>query len=605
MTPTLVPRLLGLIVALASVAFGLQTRSVPVDSQAGASAEKLDGPAELPRVFMKSGLGDTPASGQTRVVRAGDDLQQAINNAQCGDTLKLQAGAAFHGSFRFPAKPCDDAHWIVLRSSASDDALPREGTRITPCYAGVPSLPDRPDFHCASVANVLAKLEFDDKGGSGPLAFMHGANHYRFIGLEITRGQPGASITALAFMKEAGTADHLVFDRVWMHGTAQDETTRGVALKSMTYVAVVDSFFSDFHCVAATGSCTDSQTVGGGVGVDPEGPFKIVNNFLEAAGENILFGGGPATSAPTDIEIRHNHLFKPMIWKEGTPGFVGGASGRPFIVKNLFELKNAQRVLFEANVLENCWGGFSQTGFGILLTPKNQGNACPKCQVTDVTIRYNIVRSVAGVLQLANVKSDAGGSTAAGERYSIHDLVAEDVQEQKYAGFGLFSLILANDPPLRNVRIEHVTAFVPRGIFSITNATGQKLTNFVIANNLFYSSGPRQIGSAGGGPQNCSYKPDAQGPAGIFKNCFADPGVTHNLIVAGADWPAGNIVVKDAAAAGLKTLEGNRLEDYRLCRSKDAASSCHKASPAIAAGSDGKDIGADIDRIEQLTAGVR
>jgi hypothetical protein len=569
-----------------------------------ASSGNFDGPAELPRVFVKSALADTPASGQTPLVNSSDDLQQAINKARCGDTLRLQAGATFRGPFRFPAKPCDDAHWIIVRSSAPDDALPPEGTRITPCYAGLPSLPGRPDFHCASAKNVMAKLEFDEKAGSGPLDFMAGANHYRFIGLEVTRGLPGASITALAFLKENGTADHLVFDRVWMHGTAQDETARGIALRSMTYVAVVDSFFSDFHCIAGTGACTDSQTIAGGGGTDPEGPFKVINNFLEAAGENIMFGGGGAVITPTDIEIRRNHLFKPMIWKAGTSGFVGSASGHPFIVKNNFELKNAQRVLFEANVLENNWGGFSQSGFSILLTPKNQGNACPKCQVTDVTIRYIKVRSVGAVLQIANIKSDAGGSAAAGERYSIHDLIAEDVQEQQYAGFGVFAIILVNDPPLSDVRIEHVTAFVPRGIFSIGNATGKKLTNFVIANNLFYSSGPRQIGSAGGGPQNCAFNPDAQGPVGIFKSCFADAVVSHNLIIAGAFWPAGNITVKDTAAAGLRNLSGSKVQDYRLCRSKDEASACRKASPAIAAGSDGRDIGADIERIEQVTAGI-
>jgi len=47
----------------------------------------------------------------------------------------------------------------------------------------------------------------------------------------------------------------------------------------------------------------------------------------------------------------------------GQPGFVGGRDGNPFIVKNHFELKNAIRVLFEANVLENTWGGFPKRGF--------------------------------------------------------------------------------------------------------------------------------------------------------------------------------------------------------------------------------------------------
>lgn len=571
----------------------------------GSDNSQFDGPAELPRVYLHTAFADTPAPGKIRKVQAGNNLQEAIDSAQCGDTLQLEAGAVFRGQFRIPQKSCDDTHWIVVRTGASDDSLPPEGTRLTPCYGGSAALPGRPDFHCSSPSRSLARIEYDGDSGSGPLNFAPGANHYRFIGLELTRAKAGASITALAFMKEKGAADHLIFDRVWMHGTAQDETTRGIALSGMTNVAIIDSYFNDFHCVAKTGSCTDAQAISGGGGDTPGGPYKIVNNFLEASGENILFGGGPATTAPTDIEIRRNHLFKPLTWKPGQSGFVAGTSGSPFIVKNHFELKNAQRVLFEGNLLENVWGGFSQMGFSILLTPKNQGNLCPKCRVTDITIRYNLVRNVGGVLHLANIKSDAGGTTEAGERYSIHDLLAENIQEKEYEGFGLFALIISNQPVLRDVRIEHVTAlFVPRAIISITNLSGQKLAGFVIANNLFSSTGPREIGAAGGGAQNCAYQPDAQGPSGIFKNCFADPVVTHNLIVGGANWPAGNIAVKDLAAAGLKVHSANGVQDYHLCRSNEEATLCKKSSPASGAGSDGKDIGADVERIEKSTADV-
>ncbi len=566
------------------------------------SPEKFDGPAELPRVWVKSDLADTPSPGRKIVVADSGNLQNTVDNAQCGDTIEIQPGVIFRGLLRLPARPCDDAHWITVRSGAPDSALPPPGTRVTPCYAGVSSLPGRPDFHCTSDRNVLPKIEFDGKAGLGPLGLMPGANHYRFIALEVTRGQPGACISALVAPGEKGsTAHHLVFDRMWMHGTAQDETTRGIPLRGMTYVAIVDSFFSDFHCVAVTGVCLDSQAISGGGGDEPEGPFKIVNNYLEAAGENIIFGGGAATITPTDIEIRHNYFFKPMIWKKDSPGFVGGASGRPFIVKNLFELKNAQRVLFEGNILQNSWGGFTQSGFSILLTPKNQGNHCPKCQVTDVTIRYNKVLSVGGVFGIGNATSDAGGTAMAGRRYSIHDLVAEDVRTDD--GPGTFAMLVGNDPPLADVRIEHVSAFVPNRIFSIVNKSGKKRENFVISNNLF-SAGGLQIGSAGGGPQNCAFRAEAQGPSGVLKNCFADAVVTHNLIVGGSGWPSGNIMAKDAAAAGLRVLPGKAVPDYRLCRAKDEAHDCKNVSPAIGAGSDGKDIGADLDRIEQITAGV-
>jgi len=35
-------------------------------------------------------------------------------------------------------------------------------------------------------------------------------------------------------------------------------------------------------------------------------------------------------------------------------------------------VKSAQRVLIDGNTMHNSWGGFSQVGYAILLTPKNQ-----------------------------------------------------------------------------------------------------------------------------------------------------------------------------------------------------------------------------------------
>ena len=72
--------------------------------------------------------------------------------------------------------------------------------------------------------------------------------------------------------------------------------------------AIVDSYISDIHEVGA-----DSQAICCWNG---PGPFKIVNNYLEAAGENVMFGGADPSIAelvPSDIEFRHNHCFKPSI----------------------------------------------------------------------------------------------------------------------------------------------------------------------------------------------------------------------------------------------------------------------------------------------------
>jgi hypothetical protein len=567
----------------------------------------FDGPAELPRVYVKSSLADTPSPGHVLQVKEGESFQDALNRAACGDTIQLQAGATFRGLFRLPAKHCDDAHWIVIRTSAVDADLPVEGTRISPCYAGVDALPDRPAFHCTAAKNVMARIAFAAKGGSGPIEVENGANHYRFLGVEITR-EAGGIVYNLVATEKGGAADHLVFDRVWLHGTATDETTRGIMLTGDSYVAVVDSFFSDFKCVAVTGACVDAQDIAGGLGNRPQGPFKIVDNFLEAAGESVLFGGGGASVTPADIEIRRNYMFKPATWRPGHEPFSGAPNGRPYIVKNLFELKNAQRVLFEGNVLENSWGGFTQTGFGIVLTPKNQGaNTCPACQVTDVTIRYCKMSHVASGFQIGNGLSDDGAAPKAGERYSIHDVVVDDIQGRAARGFGIFAQISMSAaaktignvpvPPLRDLKLDHITAFPPNSLLVVgAPAGGPHMTNFSLTNSVM-TVGERAVGSTGGGPQrNCAAQPDRKGPGEILADCFAPYAFDHNaLIDAGGGWPKGNITLKKISDAHFADYRDGNGGDYHILA----------GSKLKGAASDGKDIGADIDAVNKATAGVQ
>ena len=570
------------------------------------STGNFDGPAELPRVYLQTTLADTPAPGKIIPVAAGGDFQAALDSANCGDTITLQAGATFSGKFSFPQKTCDDTHWVIVRTSSPDSSLPPEGTRISPCYAGVASLPGRPPFNCASAQNVMAQLIFINKTGYGPIVFASGANHYRLIGLEVTRAAGTGFISELITPDVGVPADHIVIDRLWVHGTAQDETTRGIYLAGVTSAAAVDSFFTDFHCVSKTGACVDSQAIGGGGGNYPAGPFKIVNNFMEAAGEGILFGGGAATTTPADIEIRQNHLFKPLIWLSGQPGYVGGVDGNPFIVKNHFELKNGVRVLFEGNIAEYTWGGFSQDGYSLLLSPKNQSgtngsNLCPACLVTDVTIRYNTVSHAGAGMQLVTVLSDNGGAAAGGGRFSIHDVVFDDINAATYNGQGPLFLIMNNWSTniLNNISINHVTGFGDAGRPLITAAdfTGlPKIPGFIFTNNLVYS-GPSPVWSAGGAT-NCAIK---DVPLTTFNACFSSYTFSTNALIAtsstypASKWPAGNFFPADANAVQFVNYNNAIGGDYHLLAS----------SPYKNAGTDGKDLGADIDLISAATADVR
>ena len=570
------------------------------------STGNFDGPAELPRVYVQSTLADTPAPGATKLVPAGGDFQGALNAASCGDTIQLQAGATFTGNFNFPAKSCDDAHWIIVRTSAPDSSLPAEGTRMTPCYAGFASLPGRPAYACSSPTKVLATLF--PKGFAGPIVLSSGASHYRLLGLEIAR--PAGTGAIISLVTLAGAADHIILDRVWMHGSPQDDTRRGINLSGLVYGAVVDSYLNDFHCTALTGTCTDAQTISGGSGTIPSGQWKIVDNFLEASGENILFGGGGATMTPTDIEIRRNHFFKPMFWMLGAPGFIGGVSGNPFIVKNHFELKNAARVLFEANILENNWGGFTQHGHSIALTPKSyvkpgtNVGVCPTCQVTDITIRYSTISHAGGGIVLANALSGNPPTVQAlyGQRYSLHDLTIDDIDTthyQKSTG-GLFMVANSWATNVQNsITINHVTGFPDPNASALVlgdPVAYPKMWGFSFTNNIV-AVGSFPVWSIGGGTANCV---TTVNPALTLPACFSSYAFSSNALVAvpaaypSSKWPAGNYFAANAATVQFVNYNNANGGNYTL----------QPSSPYKNAGSDGKDLGADISAIQAAISGV-
>jgi hypothetical protein len=567
---------------------------------------RKDGPAALPQSCTYTAMAETPSGGKVINVAAGANLQTALNSVQCGDTVTIAANATFSGNFVVPALSCDSAHWITVRTAAPDTSLPLEGTRLTPCYAGVSSIPGRPALACAKVQRVIPQIV--SPNGNPAIALKPGANHYRFIGLELTRAIGSGFVQSLFAMSSRSAADHIILDRVWLHGAPLDDTAIGVHLTGMTHAAVIDSYLDDFHCTAVVGACTDAHAIGGGIGDLPGGPYKIVGNFLEASGENIMFGGGEATTTPADIEIRRNHIFKPMIWKPGQTGFVSGKGGHAFVAKNLTELKNAQRVLMEGNVFENSWGGFSQFGAVILLTPKNQwmGNraVCSICQVTDVTIRYSTMShsgmGISIAAGLTGVPTPRYQGKAAG-RYSIHDITLDDINGTAYLGGGtLFQVFNTwKQNGLNTVTINHVTGFPDPSthLLSLQDPVANpKIPGFVFTNNLALA-GRYPVWSAGGGTSNCAH---TIFPLQNLNGCFTGYTFTVNGIIGSpsqyppGDWPAKNMFPASANAVLFVNYNNANGGDYHLL----------SASPYKNAASDGKDLGADIDAIQSAIAGV-
>ncbi|HKG21591.1 MAG TPA: hypothetical protein VKC34_06795, partial [Blastocatellia bacterium] len=252
-----------------------------------AEAQALSGP-ELPRVYLNTAY--VLPSGSRISVPAGGDLQSALNAASPGDVIVLQAGAAYiapSDGLVLPYK--SGSGWVTIQTS-NLAGIPLEGSRVNP------------SVHSAAMPKILSRdagpaIAAVTRAGQGA------PHHYRFVGIEISLaptvtfnyglvrfGESNSTQTTLA-----AVPSDLIIDRCYIHGRADTTLARGVSLNSARS-SVIDSYISECHGVGF-----DTQAISGWNG---PGPFKVVNNYLEGAGENVMFGGADpkiADLVPSDI----------------------------------------------------------------------------------------------------------------------------------------------------------------------------------------------------------------------------------------------------------------------------------------------------------------
>jgi len=240
-------------------------------------------------------LGAAPVGAATIYVGEGDSLQDALNAAQPGDTVVLAQGVEFVGTFVLAVKA--GTEWITVRTSAPDAMLPGAGVRIHPAHAP-----------------LLARLRSSTLD-TPALRTAPGAHHWDIRYLEFAANPSGTGDviqlgdgSSAQFTSEQ-VPHQIVLNHVYVHGHPFIGQKRCIALNAAD-VTISDSYVSD--CKSAT---QDSQAIGGWNG---PGPFTIENNYLEAAGENVMFGGSDPSIAdlvPSNITFRGNHVSRPMSWR--------------------------------------------------------------------------------------------------------------------------------------------------------------------------------------------------------------------------------------------------------------------------------------------------
>ena len=561
-----------------------------------------DGPAELPRVYIDTtyslpagnvwtatNTSDNNAAGTGTGNRTGCGFQYALNNCALGDVIQLTNGAVYTGKFNCPNKGAGSQWIYVMPSDAS--FLPAPTTSLSAI-----SSPLVPATHFASMPVIQhpATVNYDFEPALGCSG---GAHHFRFVGIEFrptyTEGRLLPSLVWLGRNSSTGNRwsdpaqlpHNFTFDRCYIHGYADYHVTCGLRLDG-NYMAAVDCYFDELK-----NGVQDNQTINV---INGYGPFRISNNRLRSTGEVIIFGGAgiPITNLlPADIHIFNNEFSWDPAWEDQAISYWNESvmETRNLILKNLLEFKTGDRVLIERNRFRDCWtnpGHSTQQGQGIYIVDGDE--SAPDWSTSrNVTVRYNDVRRVGSGFMVASNQYLQPDITPP-KKISCHDNVFE--VEDRGTFFSSGWRFTSNQ--LDDYLFEHNTVVLTKTDSNYQTSLydiDAVITNCTVRNNIFV--GEKAFRQSTGGRSPLSDP---------FGDCWPGGSVLNNVFVSKVAsgesgdpaWvmPATNTYDRSASfPANVSTIgfvdfvNGN----YRL----DAGSAFKNA------GTDGKDLGADLDLV--------
>ncbi len=370
--------------------------------------------AELPRVVLKPGY--PVGLPQVKVPLIGN-LQFYLDN-NCGKEIILPVGSTYTGNFTWTKKTCNSM--TVVRTDTSTS-----WTRTTPTK---------------SAALRLAKVVSNNY--SPVLVIQPGSSLLWLDLIEVTNTSLDANmlIQAEGGSSRATVPDNIHITRSYIHGTPSMQLRRSIRA-DMCNSYIAHNWISENH-----NNDTDTQAI---VGINGTCNLNIYDNYLEAAHEVTMFGGGdPADSTmiPRDITIKGNHITRPLTYK-----------GK-WLIKNISETKDVIRLDIVGNVYENNWPS-AQDGYAFVMKSENQEGTAPYTTSSDITIRWNKISCTANGFNLSGKGSNPTPNVTAA-RFTIYQNYVTNVNvapcNGDYAsGVGIQLLSGIQDVVLFNNTIEN------------------------------------------------------------------------------------------------------------------------------------------------------
>lgn len=425
------------------------------------------------------------------IIHAGQNLQAAIDAAAPGALLEPEAGATFLGNYTIPAKP--------------------EGAPI----------------------RVVGAATLRTPNAQPALRTLGRAARWRFADLTFAAGASTGDIVQLGdglIADRAQVPTDFAFERC----AIQADTTakRGLQLNAAAVT------LRDCRITGVKLAGQESQAICGWNG---PGPFLIEDCTIEAGSIGVLFGGAQPAIAdlvPSNITFRRNTVTRPLAMRGGG-----------WVVKNLFELKNARDVSVTGNTFEHNWPD-GQAGFSIVLTVRANGPNAPWSTIRNVLFEHNIVRHAAMAFNVLGIDTQVGSNgvvypSQPMDGVTIRNNLLYGIDHTIWGGNGAFANI--GGAP-RNLHIEQNTVLQTGNVLAMNGAA---LTGFRFVGNIAKHNNYGVFGdSVGtGNPAIARYCPTgtltgnvlAGGPATLYTSAPGNVFPTLASLMAGfVDPTAGN-----------------------------------------------------------------
>jgi hypothetical protein len=415
-----------------------------------------------------NGTGDPVADGQT--------LQNAVNSALPGDVISVQPGFSYQGQITLPAKTNPNGSYITIQSAAPASSLPAAGVRTGPAFS-------------AAMPQITS--------GNGQSAFVtdDGASYYQLVNLEFPPIDANTQLFQMLLLGNgtdeqttlAQAPQHLIIDRCYFHGFPNTNWKQAIQLNSGN-TDIINSYFSDFHSDAQESH--DINVING------PGPFNFINNYFEAAGVNVLFGGAVAATqglVPSNILFKGNDFTKNLAyknWDKVDPAtyadavanhpelvvFFSGSAVPNFLyhtvgaytpqVKNHLEFKTGQDIIVEGNTFTNCWVQADQFGVPIVITPRTEGGAMPWATTQRINFTSNVFQHTGGAVLAAD--TDPGQTAPETNDITLYNNLFDDLRtdysfdfERTFTFTHITNLRLDHNTFLSNFNYQFIVAAPP------------------------------------------------------------------------------------------------------------------------------------------------